>query len=98
MNPTTLKLPLAILLFLCLLDMPYGYYQFVRVVVTIAFVYLAFTAFEQKNQQELIIFIVLAILFQPLEKFAFGRVLWNIIDVAVGIYLLVSLKSISTKE
>lgn len=92
MNPTTLKLPLAILLFLCLLDMPYGYYQFVRVVATIAFVYLAFTAFEQKNQQELIIFIVLAILFQPLEKFAFGRVLWNIIDVAVGIYLIASLK------
>jgi hypothetical protein len=36
----------------------------------------------------LIIFIVLALLFQPFEKIALGRVLWNIVDVGVAVYLI----------
>ncbi len=88
---SVLKPFLAILLFLCLLNMPYGYYVLVRFVSMVGFGYLAFVAFEQKNQRDLIIFIVLALLFQPFEKIALGRVLWNIVDVGVAVYLLVSL-------
>lgn len=36
----------------------------------------------------MILFIVLAILFQPFAKIALGRVLWNIVDVIVAGYLI----------
>jgi hypothetical protein len=86
--PNTIKLILAIALLFCLADMPYGYYQFVRVAATVGFGILAYTAFENKKQGEGILLIVLILLFQPLEKIALGRTLWNIVDVVVAVFLL----------
>lgn len=85
-----IKIVLAVLFFLCLLDMPYGFYQFVRFVALIGFGILAFQANEKDNQTEMIIYGVLALLFQPIFKIALGRELWNIIDVVVGIGLLIT--------
>lgn len=82
------KIILAVLLFGCLLDMPYAYFQFVRFVSKAGFAYFAYEAYEQKNHRNLIIFIVLALLFQPFEKIALGRELWNVVDVVVALYLL----------
>jgi predicted membrane protein len=81
----------AILLLLCLLDMPYGYYQFVRYAAMVAFAYLAFSANEQNNKNEVFVYIALAILFQPFLKIALGRTLWNIVDLVVGLGLLISI-------
>lgn len=88
---TIIKVALAILLFLCLLDMPYGFYQFVRFVAFICFGILAYQANEEKNKKEMIVYVALGLLFQPFFKIALGRELWNVIDVVVGIGLLVSL-------
>ena len=87
-----LRVFIIILLLVCLLDMPYGYYVLVRFVSMLAFGYFAYEAYEQKNQRDLIIFIVLALLFQPFEKIVLGRELWNVVDVVVAIYLILSLK------
>ncbi len=87
----TIKILLAILFFLCLADMPYGFYQFVRFAGLIGFVILAYQANRQGKQTEMIIYGGLAILFQPFFKIAFGRQIWNIIDVVVGIGLLISI-------
>ena len=84
------KIVLAILLFLCLFKMPYGYYQFVRFAAMAGFAYLAFSANEESKKNEVFIYLALAILFQPLIKFSFGRTLWNVIDVIVGVGLLLS--------
>lgn len=86
-----IKVVLSFLLFICLFDMPYGYYQFVRFVALIGFGILAYKANETENKIEIIIYISLAILFQPIFKIALGRQLWNIIDVVVGIFLIVSI-------
>lgn len=86
-----IKIILAILFFTCLLHMPYGYYQFVRVSALIGFALLAYQANEDKRHFEVIIFIGLAVLFQPLIKIALGRVIWNVVDVIVGIGLLITL-------
>lgn len=84
------KLLLALLLLLCLADMPYGYYQFVRFVACISFGYFAFG--EQKKQTKWSLFyIALAILFQPFIKISLGRVLWNVVDVVVAIVLIGSI-------
>lgn len=91
MNSNLLKVILAVLFFLCLLDMPYGYYQLVRFAAMIGFAYLAYKTNELDNKTEAIVYVVLAILFQPFVKIALGRTIWNIIDVIIGIALIGSL-------
>ena len=86
-----LKIVLAALLFACLLDMPYGYFQLVRTAAMIGFGILAFDANSKNRNSEMILYIGLILLFQPIYKIALGRQLWNIVDVVVGIYLLVSI-------
>jgi uncharacterized membrane protein YccC len=87
------KIGLAVMLFICLLDMPYGYYQFVRVAATLVFVLLAIQSYNLNLNAMVLIYMVLAILFQPFEKIALGREIWNVLDVIVGIGLLLSLGS-----
>lgn len=94
MKPTfeiLLKVILAILFFICLADMPYGYFQIVRFAALVGFAILAYNANEQGHKREVIIYVCLAILFQPLFKIALGRVVWNIVDVIVGIGLITSI-------
>ncbi len=86
----TIKIILAILLFLCLADMPYGFYQLVRVLALAGFAVLAFMAKKEGRPTEMIVYIVLAILLQPLLKIALGRELWNVVDVIMSAGLLVS--------
>ena len=86
-----IKVILAILFFSCLLDMPYGFYQFVRFAGLIGFAILAYQANQQGRQTEMIIYGGLALLFQPFFKIALGRQMWNIVDVVVGIGLIISI-------
>lgn len=86
-----IKIALALLLFLCLADMPYGFYQLVRFLALIGFAFLAYDANENKLKNETLIYGALALLFQPLFKISLGRELWNVVDVVVGLGLLGSL-------
>jgi hypothetical protein len=84
------KTVLSVLFLLCLLDMPYSFYELVRFSALAGFVYLAVIAHREGREKELFIFIGLAILFQPLIKIALGRILWNIVDVITAAWLLYS--------
>jgi len=86
-----IKVVLAILFFICLTDMPYGYYQFVRFAGLVGFAILAYQANQQCRQTEMIIYGGLALLFQPFFRIALGREIWNLVDVVVGIGLLISI-------
>lgn len=90
-NETIIKIALAIVLFLCLLDMPYGFYQLVRFIALIGFGVLAYNANNENNTNKMIVFGALALLFQPFFKIALGRAVWNILDVIIGIALIISL-------
>ena len=83
-----LKLVIAVLLLLCLADMPYGYYQLVRFVSAIAFAYLSYDFFKSKKDGLGFTFASLAVLFQPIFKISLGRTIWNIVDVIVAIVLI----------
>lgn len=88
MNKNTLLLIIAVLLLLCLADMPYRYYQFVRFATTAAFAYLAYVSFKSNEDSIGFFFVTIALLFQPFFKVALGRTLWNVVDVIVAIALL----------
>lgn len=83
-----LKILLAAMLLLCLLHMPYGYYELVRFVSMVVFAIMAYKYYEKKKEVLTIVLGALAILFQPFVKIALGRTIWNIVDVVVALLLL----------
>ena len=91
MLQTAIKVVLTILFLLCLLDMPYGYFQIVRFAGLIGFGILALQSNENKQKELTIIFIGLVLLFQPFFKIALSRQIWNIVDVVVSIFLFASI-------
>lgn len=90
-NQSLIKIVLAILLLLCLLDMPYGFYQLIRFIALVGFGILAYQTYKKKKMEEMILYGVLALLFQPFFKISLGRDLWNTVDVIVGGGLIVSM-------
>ena len=90
LNINILKISLSILFLLCLLDWNYGFYQFVRFVGMIGFSYLSYQQYK-KNDTWYYIWLVSAILINPIFKIALGRTIWNIIDVAWVIVLIYSI-------
>ncbi len=94
----TLKIILSVLLVLCLLDTPYGYFQLVRFLASCSFIY--FALMSKDNDTIRYVFFSLAVLFQPFIKIALGRTIWNIVDVIVaGLLILLVIKdyNINTK-
>ena len=86
-----IKISLSILFLLCLLDMPYGYFQIVRFAGLVGFGLLAYQANKLKQKEMTIVFIGLALLFQPFFKIALGRQVWNIVDIVVSIFLIATI-------
>ena len=87
------KVITVILLFGCLLKMPYGYYEFVRLVTTTMFSHLLFQKLNKKSNVAFNTFLIVwvIIMFQPIFKISLQREYWQIIDVLVAISLIVSL-------
>lgn len=94
-----IKIGLSILFILCLTDMPYGYFQFVRFCGMIGFGILASIEKEKGNKEMMYFYGASAILINPIFKISLGRELWNVIDVIWAIILLGSMfSSNSSKE
>ncbi|WP_354670266.1 DUF6804 family protein [Bacteroides gallinaceum] len=86
-----LKQILIIALVLCLAPMPYGYYILVRYFAMVVFGLMTYQYYQEKKENLMITFGALAVLFQPFLKIPLGRIVWNIVDVAIAIVLLVIL-------
>jgi len=71
--------------------MPFGYYQAVRFIGFLGFALLAYFSYQENRKTEVIVFISLALLFQPIIKVSLGRTIWNIVDVVVSAGLVISI-------
>lgn len=60
---------------------PYGYYQLLRWVVTLAAAYVAYTAFDSDKNRWGWIFVAIAALFNPIILVHFNRETWQLIDI-----------------
>jgi predicted membrane-bound mannosyltransferase len=67
------------------------YYQLVRFVALMAFLWLGYQAKLKSDQNLMFLYFGLAILFQPIIKISLGRTIWNVVDVIVGLELLASI-------
>lgn len=83
-----LKLLLAVMALICLLDMPYGYYQLFRVTAFVGFAFLAFS--DENKGGWMLFYIASALIVQPFFKLPVGREVWNIVDVIWAVSLLFS--------
>lgn len=86
---TWIKLSLAALMVLCLLPMPYGFYNLVRFLALIGFAILAANAYRNSHNTLAVTYGAFALLFQSFIKLVLGRDVWNIVDVAVAVFLIV---------
>ncbi|HET7115041.1 MAG TPA: DUF6804 family protein [Hanamia sp.] len=85
---TITKIILAILFIACLFKMAYGYFQLVRFLGMVSFVWFAYIDGEKKDKTLFIIWVLSALLINPFIKIALGRTIWNIVDVTWAILLL----------
>jgi hypothetical protein len=80
-----------VLLFLAVGDHPYGYYTFLRWVVCVAGLVVAWVAWHSDRQWATWPFVGIAILFNPLAPVYLHRSTWRPIDIACGVAFLASL-------
>lgn len=97
-----IKIIIAALLLGCLLKVPYGYFQFIRIVSCIGFCWLAYAEFEKNKAGTGILSIGCAILLNPIIKIHFNRTIWNNIDIAIAsgliLWVIVDLVYLSIKS
>jgi len=77
--------------------LPYGYYIFLRIVISSIFVWAAIVSSERKNPLLPWLFGFLAILFNPLIKVPFPKEVWVVMDVGAGLLLLATKQSIQQR-
>lgn len=83
-----LKILLILALLLCLFNMPYGYYQFVRFITAFIFFIFAYNYSKKQNSVLMIASVGIGILFQPFFKIALGREIWMMVDVFTAVFLI----------
>ncbi|MBB3917054.1 DUF6804 family protein [Rhizobium fabae] len=90
MRNNLILVPIALLI-VAILPLPYGYYSFLRLAITLSAAYLAWEAYREKyafNGWALILSMV-ALLFNPLIPVYLDRGSWFVIDLAVaGIFAM----------
>lgn len=91
MNKKIIKIGLAILLLLCLFEMPYWYYQLLRIFGTIGFAYLSWKEYEERLKLTPILFAISAILLNPIIKISFDRNTWQFVDIILATILFITL-------
>ncbi|MCL5775109.1 MAG: hypothetical protein M1333_02760 [Patescibacteria group bacterium] len=71
---------------------PYFFYQFLKLAVFGAAVYLAYLYHKEKNTKWMVLMIVVAIVFNPINALYFGHFLWSIVDLVVALLFFKSPK------
>lgn len=89
---------LIVILLGCMLNMPYGYYQLVRVVSFVGFSFLSYLSWKDQRPLFLLLFAVGAITFNPIEKLYLGKELWIVVDIIFSLILAYSLLTKRTKN
>lgn len=85
-------------LFFGILPLPYGYYTLLRLVVCGVFAWAAFISFEKNKAVLPWIFVVLALIFNPIIKIYLQKEVWVIINLCSGLLLIFVSKKIQQQD
>lgn len=75
-------------LLLGVLPLPYGYYMLLRLIAFGAFAWAAYVTFEKNEVVLPWVFIILALIFNPIMQIHFPKGIWTIIDFCSGLFLV----------
>ncbi len=79
------------MLFIALFNNPYSYYQILKWVISISSAYLANYYFKGNNEKYTWVFVVIAVLYNPIAPIHFVRSTWEIVNIiTIGIYFYTS--------
>ena len=81
----------AAMALLALLDMPYGYYQLLRLVVAAASAFIAVAAWQRGAHVAVIAFGLLALIYNPIAPLHLKREMWEFVNVGTAAVFLVAL-------
>ena len=73
-------------LFLAIANLPYGYYRFLRITITVISGINIYFEVEKENKSNLIIFLAIAILFNPIIPIYLNKTTWIPIDFITGLF------------
>jgi len=82
------------MLFGAIAEWPYGYYTFLRWITCITSILIAFQAFEKNIDWAKAVFIVIAILFNPLVPVYLSRGIWIPLDIVTAIFFIFVIRMI----
>jgi|TARA_B110000908_G_C9808375_1_gene251770 hypothetical protein len=71
--------------------MPYGYFQFVRIIGMTGFIWLAYIDNSRHDKTLMIVWICSAVIINPIIKVALGRSIWNFVDVIWALVLILTI-------
>ena len=80
------------MLFIAIAPLPYGYYTLLRLVTTGLFIWAAIIISERKSKYLIWLFILFALLYNPIIKIHLEKETWGFINIISAIFLL-SVKS-----
>jgi hypothetical protein len=69
---------------------PYGFYQLVRVVGTVAAAALATRSFGRRNEGLAWLCVGLALMLNPISPVHMARAMWQVVDVVAGVVFVAS--------
>jgi len=82
------------MLFAAIVEWPYGYYALLRWITCITSILLAFQVFEKNIDWAKVVFIVIAILFNPLAPIYLSRSIWIPLDIVTAILFIFAIRII----
>ena len=88
----------AAMALLALMDMPYGYYQLLRLVVAAASAVIAVAAWQRASHAAVIAFGLLALIYNPIVPLHLKREIWEWVNIGTAAAFLVALAVFETRE
>ena len=80
------------MLFGAIAEWPYGYYILLRWITCITSILVSFQAFEKNIDWAKVVFIVIAILFNPLAPIYLSRSIWIPLDIVTAILFIFAIR------
>ncbi len=79
----------ALLLFIAIVDLPYGYYKILRVIVSLAALVMLAYEYRSRNFVFFIYLFLILIFFNPLIPIYLDKSTWQVLDPLAGLYFLI---------